>query len=277
MKDGNGNNIDVSQFTTRSPEELREQMAKLDRFDAPVVAFDGKAGEYVKGLKESKELNFDEILSKVDKIVKRPQRRLKKTMDYEAARVIFWRICKGRQASKNEEFEVDEHNKDVIPNLVKYFINDESGAYDLRKGILLTGDVGTGKTLLLANIATFLQMVQSEKAFKVGVCNDIVDQLMAQSYKSKSGINLKKYYSGHWCFDDLGDEPAKFQHYGNIIRPMDRILSERYKAFENGWCLTHGTTNLNAQELNEYYGKRVYDRIKKMFNVVLLGGESRRG
>lgn len=38
--------------------------------------------------------------------------------------------------------------------------------------------------------------------------------------------------------------------------------------------ITHGTTNLKVEELEKKYGKRVYDRMKEMFNVILWEGES---
>jgi hypothetical protein len=284
MKDINGKEIDVSEFTSRSLEELREKQDKLNRFESKVTAYEGQAGEYVKQFKEVKEVNFDSLLSSTEKLVKRPQKEQKQVIEYEAAKVLFWKICKERireqerylKPEKRKGFVVDEHNKEVIINLIKYFIHDESGAYNLNKGILLTGDVGTGKTLMLSNFAALAQILNF-KTFRTSVCNELYDDLLESNYKKKQGVNLKRFFKGHWSFDEIGDEEASFQHYGNVIRPMDRIFSERYKNWENGWCLTHGTTNLDSGELFEKYGKRVHSRMKKMFNIILLGGGDRRG
>jgi len=62
------------------------------------------------------------------------------------------------------------------------------------------------------------------------------------------------------------------RHFGQDCNVMGEILLSRYQ--DNGHTerkrriLTHATTNLNAQELEERYGNRVRSRMRAMFNLL---------
>ena len=49
---------------------------------------------------------------------------------------------------------------------------------------------------------------------------------------------------------------------------MGEILISRYEVFRQRDVLTHITTNLNAEELQEKYGERIRSRMREMFNLV---------
>jgi DNA replication protein DnaC len=71
--------------------------------------------------------------------------------------------------------------------------------------------------------------------------------------------------------DDIGSEPV-YSHFGNSANIIGEIIIRRY---EKG-SLTHGTSNLSTDELKQLYGIRVYDRMREMFNDIIIKGESRR-
>ncbi|MDW3197063.1 MAG: hypothetical protein R8G66_32090 [Cytophagales bacterium] len=49
---------------------------------------------------------------------------------------------------------------------------------------------------------------------------------------------------------------------------MSEILLSRYDLFISQGMLTHLTTNLNSNEIEELYGNRVRSRVREMMNLV---------
>jgi len=49
---------------------------------------------------------------------------------------------------------------------------------------------------------------------------------------------------------------------------MGEVLLSRHDLFLKYRFKTHCTTNLNAKELEEYYGNRVRSRMRQLFNLV---------
>ena len=62
-----------------------------------------------------------------------------------------------------------------------------------------------------------------------------------------------------------------------ILQKSVHILQMRYELRHE--MLTFGTTNIDMEDLSQFrnlYGDYVLDRVKEMFNIVHLGGNSRR-
>lgn len=188
------------------------------------------------------------------------------------------------------KFILDDTNKILFELLCAYFGNDLSflstassmGVVEpsLDKGILLAGNFGVGKTW-------FMQLFQQNQrqVFYIKNCKDIANEFM-ESGESGMGeyIELKQNpindssllfqkVSG-LCLDDLGTEDIK-NHYGNKKNVVGDLLEQKYEKRTIGVYL-HGTTNLTAEQLKEFYGNRVISRMKAMFNFVELKGRDRR-
>jgi hypothetical protein len=65
---------------------------------------------------------------------------------------------------------------------------------------------------------------------------------------------------------------------------MSPILSHRYDLYTLNGTITHATSNLKLTSsdpdettIETRYGTRIKDRMKTMFNFILLDGDSRRG
>jgi hypothetical protein len=54
------------------------------------------------------------------------------------------------------------------------------------------------------------------------------------------------------------------------------VILDRYEIFIENKIKTHLTTNLTNSQLQTRYDLRVYDRLKEMFNFVILDGDSLR-
>ena len=132
---------------------------------------------------------------------------------------------------------------------------------------MLTGPVGCGKTSRM-RLLKFLEPYQ--KPYSVIPSRNIVFGFNHIGFKV-----IEDYGNGHYfCFDDLGVEPTG-RHYGKDCNVMGEILLSRYELFVNHNIRTHCTTNLNARELEERYGKRVRSRMRQMFNLVAFERDSK--
>ncbi|MEO1263936.1 MAG: hypothetical protein AAFZ15_34340 [Bacteroidota bacterium] len=222
-----------------------------------------------------------DIMARVAALVLRPQKRLSQAMDYEDARKYVFEIGKLKLAERGRVWEVDEYNRGVITETIKYFICDPSCEHDLNKGLFFFGGVGRGKTFLMEVMQVFCEAARIGQRQYLNVSTiDVVQKAKDYSEASrKDGNNPLSYYSDPgkvFCFDDLGAEPGTVKVYGNETAAMETILTKRYQRFINGFCLTHVTSNCTPDDLEKRYGTRLADRFNEMFNFILIGGESRR-
>lgn len=163
------------------------------------------------------------------------------------------------------DFRIMRVNKIILKKLMMYAIQDQENCkkhnIDLKKGILLVGTIGCGKTSLmhLFNILT-----HPHRRHIVKPTRTIAGEFLQNGYEAihKYG-NTDKIY----CFDDLGIE-QNMKHFGNESNVMAEILLSRYDLLRYRGIITHATTNLNANELEKLYGNRVRSRLREMFNLI---------
>lgn len=261
-----------SAFSSLSLEELRRKQNSVQAraTERNEFKFTPISEEYSKKLRGADISPFEKMLIKANELVQRPQKALK-TLNPEETKVLVWQLCQGMANQRGFNFRVDDTNRAILRELTLYFSNSPDCSYDLRKGIALIGDVGTGKTLLMLIFQALAQCTQI-KQFSFASTQQVFDTV-AFSQKQDT---LEQFYMKHFCFDDLGQEPSSLQLYANEVSIMEKVITERYNRFTKGYCLTHITTNLNTEELRERYGLRVYDRMKEMFNVISVTGRSKR-
>jgi hypothetical protein len=168
-------------------------------------------------------------------------------------------------------FAVIADDYEIIYKLLIYFLKDssEAGKHNLsfRKGILLSGPVGCGKTSLM-NIIRFFQ--KPEERFILRSCRDVSFEFIQDGYSvihKYSKLSFKNDNPRTWCFDDLGTE-NNLKYYGNNCNVMAEILLSRYDLFVSRSMLTHLTTNLNSSEIEELYGTRIRSRLREQFNLI---------
>ena len=140
---------------------------------------------------------------------------------------------KGREIF-NPEFKVNPEDYEIIYKLLVYFIRDNGNAnkygISLRKGILLSGPVGCGKTSLMSLFRFYLQ---DPHRHIMKSCREISFEFIQEGYSiiqkySRNAFNydIPKTY----CFDDLGTENS-LKYYGNDCNVMAEILLSRYDLF----------------------------------------------
>jgi predicted ATPase len=191
---------------------------------------------------------------------------------------------------KEKPFVVDGENSMVYELLLYYFSNDPKFLGlaqnlgipnpSLDKGIMLAGNFGVGKTWFMKLFAR-----NQRQCFTLKNAKDIADQfgnngedgLMEYVVKPKNPVNDQGvFYHTHLglCIDDLGTEDLK-NHFGNKRNVIGDLIEKRYSRGNTGVFL-HTTTNLDAMELESFYGGRVTSRMREVFNIIEMNGKDRR-
>jgi hypothetical protein len=168
-------------------------------------------------------------------------------------------------------FKVIADDYEIIYKLLVYFFQDKTEAekhnISFRKGILLSGPVGCGKTSLM-NILRFF--FKPEERFNIKPCRNVSFEFIQEGYSVIHRYSHQSFKNGipvTWCFDDLGTE-NNLKYYGNDCNIMAEILLSRYDLFISSHMTTHLTTNLNSSEIEEIYGSRLRSRLREQFNLI---------
>lgn len=208
-------------------------------------------------------------------------------MDTKEAKFKVWNIIQKRMREKGEKyiFPNQSNLKEVLLNLVKYFVWDSTCKYDLRKGIWLTGTYGTGKTFLMECLSEFTIKYDLPTAFVLKSTSEIANEV-----RGNGPSVLQLYKQGNLAFDDVGEEKVIRPKYGKDINCMQEILFNLYHRHEKSGktaCVTSNIFPCTPEVLRKLalpecpvtakYGGRVKDRCLKMFNRVLIKGGSFRG
>ena len=179
-------------------------------------------------------------------------------------------------------FRIFQEDQELLLALLIYAIGDKEGAakrnLDLKKGILLNGPIGCGKTSLMTLINYFFP---KGKQYQIKSAREISFEYEKEGYKTINRYSKTTLKSGTsainpniFCFDDLGiEQPQKY--FGNECNVMAEILLSRYDLFVLKGLPTHLTTNLSASELESKYGNRIRSRMREMFNLVAFDKNSR--
>lgn len=173
------------------------------------------------------------------------------------------------------EFAIDDSNRELITNLFNYF-NGMDSKYNPDKGLWLYGDIGTGKSSLMRIFSEYLKF--GFNGFKIHICDGL-----SNNYSQSGDLDLYTYnqygYLGEpvWmCFDELGRETIPANHFGAKLNVMQHILHIRYSLWQSKGLKTFVTTNCDPLQIENLYGDFIRDRIREMFNVILIRGKSRR-
>jgi DNA replication protein DnaC len=190
-------------------------------------------------------------------------------MSFEDFKIALEKLGKN---NFNPEFKIVQNDDEVLFRLYVYFTNNIEEAkrlnISLRKGILLSGPVGCGKTTILQLIKT---MTNQEYQYIIKSCRDVSYEFMKDGFDVVLSHGRNSYYRNlkpkTYCFDDLGTE-NNMKFYGNESNVMAEILLSRYDQFIAKGMMTHMTTNLTSSEIEDFYGTRVRSRLREMFNLI---------
>jgi len=176
------------------------------------------------------------------------QKIIQSPYNYTAA--AGWLLSQGKLQFGNS-FILEKKDRPVLRALLCYFMQDEIGApllnINLKKGILLAGPVGCGKSSLMFLLR---RLVPPDRKFQIKSCRQVSFEFMQDGYEVIHRYSRGRHYpnqvSAH-CFDDFGAE-ATLRYYGNECNVMAEIFLSRYELFVEQQIITHLTTNLALQK-----------------------------
>lgn len=166
-----------------------------------------------------------------------------------------------KSLNKNDEFIINNHNKEVINQVYYYLTGSLKFEGNPKKGLLLAGGFGTGKTTILKAVVRIIEYYTPLR-FRFIPCVEMATEIKT--------LGVKFFETRPIILDEIGRESKTIKDYGTKIRPIQEILAMRYNS--RAWTL--GTTNFNTQTLAEFYGGYIEDRLKEMFNIIEVKGES---
>lgn len=202
-------------------------------------------------------------------------------ISYEEACIIFReiRIKRGEfiteRINPNFKWMLNSVDKEMIANLIKYFINDSSSSFPLHKGIWLFSKPGVGKSEIMYLLSLFCTKANLTKSF--GFIN--ISEEYTKARNDKNCDNITKLVQGNKCLDEFLFQFGDVNSYGNKIDLNEAIVEQRYNRMTRFCQFTHLTSNVSPSEavLEKKINPRIADRLNAMCTAVLWEGESKRG
>lgn len=239
-------------------------------------------------------MNYAILSAKVDKAARLKNieynRRLREAEKKQrpTSKLMFRMIV--NKAKKNfRGFVIDDHNRELLRFLFDYFCTPISDSEEialkqeawfsekypgksLYKGILIQGNVGSGKTSMMnlfnKNIhQSFIMLSCREIAAQYAEKGTPVIKMYSRPISCDHKENFGQNELGI-CYDDMGAE-KNMKYFGNEANVMEEIMQNVYDKPEMRRKI-YITTNLTADDLNNDYGIRVVSRMREMFNVIIL-------
>jgi DNA replication protein DnaC len=165
--------------------------------------------------------------------------------------------------NQDKQFIIDEDNKHIINNLYYYLIGSDRFEGDIYKGLFISGNIGTGKTLIMNSFVKIIEDISIKNVTKLH------SKAIAKHLKDNGEDNLNKR---PLFIDDIGKETKVVNDFGTIKNTIPDLFALRYD--EGAW--TFATCNYKSKDLIDFYGETIFDRFKEMFNNFELSGNSRR-
>lgn len=206
-------------------------------------------------------------------------RKLEQAMLYDDARALFNNVLKSRAEQiawidRDQTFKwvYSDAEKQVIRNMLKYFINDPTSEYPLTKGLFVYGRNGTGKTEMMQAFSRFTIENDLEKTF-------IYSTMSSEYTKTKADaeydpVMLNSRYDR--CFDEFGRYTGPVKRFGDNLDINEAIIEARYDRHRRYGQITHFIANMTPSEAERTFTPMIFDRLRSMCTSIEFTGQSKR-
>jgi len=153
-------------------------------------------------------------------------------------------------------------HKRIYDSMAKYLTETKLDCR--KKGLLLFGNPGTGKSFAVKVIAAF-------RKIHLYTC----DELEEKHAESKEAFWQIIKEPKDIIIDDLGTE-SEVNDFGNKFELFEKAINERHRLFERYGTRTLITANMSGEAIKERYSERIYSRLHEMCECVNATGEDLR-
>jgi len=206
---------------------------------------------------------------------KKEQERLDAIKKYEelkkkyTAKFIYNIMAWTSENVYGKKLVVNNWNRNLITTICFFISGDERFetelGYSFKKGLLIRGISGLGKTFLF-------NCVKTNELLPITIVSMVE---ISEEVKENGHMQLPEY-KGIIYLDDVGTEEATINHYGTKINFFKNFI-EKYYLNNISYNRLIVSTNNSFSELEEKYGFRVRSRMKDMFNIITVDGTDMRG
>ena len=163
-------------------------------------------------------------------------------------------------------------NQTTFIEAICYFISEDERfetklGLSLKKGLLIRGTTGLGKTDLIKWVST-----NKFKPIKIVSTIEINEQLKSDGEFTIGELDSFKIL----YLDDVGTEEETVNYYGTKISFFKNFIESYYLKNRNFNKLIV-STNLSMQQIEDKYGIRVRSRLSEIFNKINVSGRDLRG
>lgn len=196
--------------------------------------------------------------------------RLNEIKNKYTATFVFGLMSFVSKEDYGKELIVNNDTKYLI-TVICYFISKDERfetelGFSFKKGLLLRGAAGLGKTYLI-------KCIKDNELNPVSIYS-MIDISETVKSEGEYSINVSK---NRICYlDDVGTEEPTVNHYGTKINFFKNFI-EMYYLNNKPFNQLIISTNNSFNEIEDKYGFRVRSRVKDMFNIIDVKGKDLRG
>ena len=194
------------------------------------------------------------------------------------------RLFKGFCIIRKKVFLPDENNIDAINTLAEIAAGKTE-----KKGLVLRGGVGVGKTFLITEWIKFRQTVLSWKNKNGLYASDLLDlpnpkitfltpTTVLSAFTKDGFLFFDRPISDIIVFDDIAAiEPISY--FGNNVNLSEKLITAIYEKSRNKQQFEfYATTDVTSKQLTDFIGERAVSRLAEMafWTEGLMKGTDRR-
>lgn len=171
---------------------------------------------------------------------------------------------KAQVQSRRIAYRDSEFIQPCIKQVSEWLTNENA-----KMGMFFTGSCGTGKSTMIKAIELVISWFYKGRYLAPTLTTIKATELAALALNKREMFEELTHRT-IIAIDDLGQEPAEINNYGNVIKPCIDFLSARY----DNQLMTIISSNLIPKDIRDYYDDRLADRFKEMMEVVYFGRDS---